>query len=98
MKRYSTVQCAACVPFPCTCRVAVFVLSILIASGGRNANAEWFNLNTTEDDVAAVGMLLARLETLRAEQSGGGISKVRLLSPSKDACMLPLHENTLTSN
>jgi hypothetical protein len=52
------------------------------------------NLNTTDDDVPAVGMLLARLETLRAQQGCEGISKVRLLPPSKYAYMLPLHGNT----
>jgi hypothetical protein len=66
IKKYSKVQCATCVPFLSTCRDRVFMLGILIASGGRKANAQGFNLNTTDHNVSAVAMLLARLKTLRA--------------------------------
>jgi hypothetical protein len=71
------------------------MLGILIASGGKNGNAQWLNINTTDDEVPAVGMLLARLETLRAQRRGEGIGKVRLLPPSQYTCMVLIHGHTL---
>jgi hypothetical protein len=58
------------------CRVGAILLATLIAVGVSNANAQSFNLNTTDDSVSIGGMLFAKLETLRAQQRSGEAAEV----------------------